>query len=346
MNRLLLLLAILAGGSCFGATLINASVTEPLADEAVTTVKGPVGANRHEASSAAGRSMTGDKAAEQSGSSIGSQRDYRRELQYDKNILEIRSQLHGVAKPQKNAVMSSLVAGRVMTLHVAEGAQVAAGDKLVSLDDRLLVAQVEAARIEAERVGVLQKAEAVLQQTERRFKRMEQAALKVATATFEIQEAQAQMDQARAEHDAAKEAKAVAGANLKLAEEQLHRNTVFAPFDGVVIQLHQKVGVTVDPSLPVVTIADLSTLEVDMYVPVDRFGSFHAGSDITLKASAPVNRNVQAVVRSVSPVIDSASNTFRCVMTIDNSTGELPAGFSVWLGDVDSASTPVAHAEE
>lgn len=344
MNRHLLSLAILAGGSCFGATLINASGTEPLADEQVSNLNNAVYGDRQRASSAAAHSMTNDNPTEKSVPAIGTQRDYRRELQYDKNILEIRSQLHGVAKPQKNAVMSSLVAGRVMTLHVAEGAQVAAGDKLVSLDDRLLVAQVEAARIEAERVGALQKAEVVLQQTERRFKRLEQAALKIATATFEIQEAQAQMDQARAERDAAKEAKAVAGANLKLAEEQLHRNTVFAPFDGVVIQLHQKVGMTVDPSLPVVTIVDLSTLEVEMYVPVDRFGSFRTGSDVTLRASAPVNRNVQAVVRSVSPVIDSASNTFRCVMTIDNSSGELPAGFSVWLGDADSASTPVAHA--
>ncbi len=186
MNRHLLSLAILAGGSCFGATLINASGTEPLADEQVSNLNNAVYGDRQKASSAAAHSMTNDNLTEKSVPAIGTQRDYRRELQYDKNILEIRSQLHGVAKPQKNAIMSSLVAGRVMTLHVSEGAQVAAGDKLVSLDDRLLVAQVEAARIEAERVGVLQKAEVVLQQTERRFKRLEQAALKIATATFEF----------------------------------------------------------------------------------------------------------------------------------------------------------------
>lgn len=174
------------------------------------------------------------------------------------------------------------------------------------------------------------------------MKRLEQSGLKTATAGFEHEEAAAQIDLASAERDEAKEAKAIADANFKLAEEQLRRNTIYAPFEGVVIQRHQKPGATVDPSLPIVTLADLKVLEVEMYVSIDRFGTLAVGNEVKLQASAPVNRELVAQVLAVSPVIDSASNTFRCVLTIDNAAGTLPAGFSVLPGESTPGSSPVA----
>ena len=263
-------------------------------------------------------------------------RDYRRELQYDSSILQIRSQLHGVARPLQNAVLASLVPGRIVTIHVAEGRRVSAGDPLVSLDDRLAQAQVEASRREASQVAMLERAELAYQQSERRLSRLEQAALQNATAAFEIEDARSLKEQSRAERDAAKESIAVAQANLTMAEEQLRRNTIYAPFDGVIVQIHQKQGAAVDGSLPVVTLASLDTLEVEMYVPSDQFGSIRNGSTIRLSAGAPVNSELSAKVCSVSPVIDSASNTFRCVLQIDNTTAGLPAGFSVVLTNIDS----------
>jgi multidrug efflux pump subunit AcrA (membrane-fusion protein) len=119
----------------------------------------------------------------------------------------------------------------------------------------------------------------------------------------------------------------------------------------VVVQIHQKVGTTVDPSLPVVTLANLDVLEVEMYVPTDRFGTVQPGGRLSVQAGAPVNRDLIAEVRAVSPVIDSASNTFRCVLIIDNSNGHLPAGFSVLLtgpateNDPPLASRQINHRE-
>ncbi len=274
-------------------------------------------------------------------------RDYRRELQYDSSILEIRSQLHGIARPSRNAVMSSLVPGRIMTIHAEEGTRVSAGDRLISLDDRLAQAQVDAARIEASRVGSLHRAEQAFLQSERRLNRLQQASLRSATAGFELEEARSLMEQAQAERDAAKEARAVSEANLHLAEEQLRRNTFYAPFSGVVVQVHQKPGTTVDGSMPVITIANLDILEIEMYVPVDRFGTLQVGRKTNVMAGSPVDQVLTATVRSVSPVIDSASNTFRCVMTIDNSQGRLPAGFSVVLTDgTPTEQSPVAQKNQ
>jgi multidrug efflux pump subunit AcrA (membrane-fusion protein) len=116
--------------------------------------------------------------------------------------------------------------------------------------------------------------------------------------------------------------------------------------DGLIVQIHQKAGATVDCTLPIVTIASLETLEVELYVPVQRYCTLKPGGQASLISSAPVNRDIAATVRSVSPVIDSASNTFRCVLIINNTDRKLPAGFSVVLkGSLLPAATPLASQE-
>lgn len=259
------------------------------------------------------------------------------ELEYDATILQLRSQLHGIARPQQNAVMSSLVPGRIMTVHVSEGDVVEQGAELISLDDRLAQAQVAAARIEAQRIGAVQRAELAFLQAQRQFERLQKAALKTPTAGFEIEEVRSMMQQAEAAWTASKEAQQVAEANLELAQQNLLRNTVNAPFDGLVVQIHQQPGVTVDPSIPLITLANLEHLEAEMYVPVQRFGQLNVGGTVQIRAGAPVDALLSATVKSVSPVIDSASQTFRCVLQIENPTGNLPAGFAVSL---ESSSGP------
>jgi RND family efflux transporter MFP subunit len=345
MNRILIILGVVSVGTFISSASWNSSATRtPSPRVSVKTLETPAtttgtagqlsmavtqnGAT-HPLAGVSSASVSGN------GSATTGSRDYRRELQYDSSILEIRSQLHGVARPLQNAILTSLVPGRIMTIHIAEGRRVTAGEALISLDDRLAQAQVEASRREANQVAMLERAELVYQQAERRLSRLEQAALQNATAAFEIEEARSLKEQSRAERDAAKEAIAVAQANLTMAEEQLRRNTIYAPFDGVIVQIHQKQGTAVDGSLPVVTLASLDTLEVEMYVPSDRFGSIRNGSTVKLSAGAPVNSELSAKVCSVSPVIDSASNTFRCVLQIDNTTAGLPAGFSVVLTNAD-----------
>lgn len=114
-----------------------------------------------------------------------------------------------------------------------------------------------------------------------------------------------------------------------------------ALFDGVIVQIHQKQGTAVDGSLPVVTLASHDTLDVVKYVATDRFGSLRNGRTVKLSPGAPVNSELSAEVCSVSPVIDSASNTFRCIPRNDNTTAGLPAGFSVVLTNADGPENSV-----
>jgi RND family efflux transporter MFP subunit len=229
------------------------------------------------------------------------------------------------------AALRSIIPGTIANVHVKEGQTVKAGEVLVTLDDRLARARLRVAEIEAARTGELQRASAQLHLAQRQLERLESAYKRQAISDFELEEQRALVDQARASHTAQLEAKQLAEGKRMLAEEEFRRMTIYAPFDGVITQLHEKLGAAVDSSVPVVSIANLETLEIEMHTPVDLYGTLHPGGKVELLASAPINDVISAEVLSTSPIINSASRTFRCVLRIENSTRKLPAGFSVTL---------------
>lgn len=249
----------------------------------------------------------------------------------------IDSQLHGVVKPSMVADLPSLVAGLIVEVHVAEGKFVKKGTPLVTLDDRVPRARLEAATVEANLTGALDRAKVELKMADSRLGRIRQILNQGAGANFELEEAEGARDQAAATVSQQEDVLKAAEATRKLAEAQLHQYTIVAPFDGLVTQIHRKAG-TVDPTQIVVTIANLRTLEIAMHVPSRLFGNIRTGNKLSLDASAPVSAVVSANVVSVSPIIDSASQTFRCLLQIDNSQGRLPAGFTVTMKNSQSNS--------
>ena len=62
-------------------------------------------------------------------------------------------------------------------------------------------------------------------------------------------------------------------------------------------------------------------------------------------AGPPANGEVTAVLDTIDPVIDPASQTFRCVFTIDNREARMPAGFTVSMEWKDQPA-PGVHAVE
>jgi len=153
-----------------------------------------------------------------------------------------------------------------------------------------------------------------------------------AGANFELEEAEGIRDRAVAAVAQQRDILKAAEANRQLADAQLSQYTIVAPFDGVVTELHRKSG-AVDPSQLIVSMANLNSLEVEMHLPSRIFGTIQQGQGITLRAGIPISKRLDGKVVSVSPIINSASNTFRCLLQIDNGKKSLPAGFSVVLND-------------
>lgn len=240
--------------------------------------------------------------------------------------------LHGVVRPGMKADLPASVPGVIKTIHVKEGDRITKGMPLVTMEDAVPRARLAAADVETQLMGGLQRAQVEMKMAEDRLSRIRQLKANGPAATFELTDAEMSRDQAQAMIQQQKDALTAAEAAKKLAAAQLEQYTVLAPFDGVVTEIHQKAG-AVDPSIVIISVANFDTLEVEMHAPVALLGKVRAGGQVTLKAAAPISARIPANVLSASPIIDSASDTFRCLLQINNAQHRLPAGFRVIIAE-------------
>lgn len=239
-------------------------------------------------------------------------------------------QLPAVVRPSMFVELPSLTPGIIQSVSVQEGMGVSKGEVLVQLDDRIFRARLATATIRANLTGALERARVEQRISMERLQRLQRVVSAGAGRSYEIQEAQGAIDQATAAIKQQQDVLDSAESERQLAEAQLVELTITAPFDGVITRVRQKAG-AVDPTVVVIEMANLSLLEVELNVPSIRFGQLQVGQTVQLNADVPISSTLQGVVLSVSPIIDSASDTFRCLVQIENRDGKLPAGFRVKL---------------
>ena len=121
-----------------------------------------------------------------------------------------------------------------------------------------------------------------------------------------------------------------AQAALELAQLDLSRLVIRAPYAGEVHKLHVVEGQFVRAGDPVVRIADVSVLNVE--VPVDR--SVKVGSSIELKIDdADVTGKVDVVLplsKPFQPLRDLSDTLQTATVVLDNATGKFVVGQSVY----------------
>jgi len=239
--------------------------------------------------------------------------------------------LQGVVRPVEVAELHFTQAGQVVTIHAKEGAVVRKSEPILAMDSRSALIGFKAAKLQADRIAELRMAELAVQQKKIEWEMIEQAFLKNAANPLEREFKRLEFEQAKAALVLKQEEQVQAVAAMEAKEAELDRYTLTAPFDGVVIHVRAKVGTSVSLGDPMVTVANLGRLEVELHLPVSHFGSIQRGGRAILAAHAPVNRKLQATAAFVSSVIDPTSSTFRAIFTIDNSDGTLPSGFCVEL---------------
>lgn len=239
-------------------------------------------------------------------------------------------QLPAVVRPSLFVKLPSLSPGIIESVNVHEGQSVHKGEVLVQLDARVAEARVATAAVRANLTGALERAKVDQRLASERLQRIQQVVSTGAGRSYELQEAQGAIDQATAAIKQQQDQLDSAESERQLAEAQLNELQIVAPFDGVITRVHRKAG-PVDPSIIVIEMANLTQLEVELNIPSGLFGRLKVGQAIQMDADIPISAVVTGQVLSVSPIIDSASDTFRCLVRINNQEGQLPAGFRVKL---------------
>jgi RND family efflux transporter MFP subunit len=223
----------------------------------------------------------------------------------------------GYVVAQRKAAVASKATGRLEWLGVMEGSRVKQGEVIARLESRDVGASREqaAASVKVAAANVEQ-AQAELREAERNVARSRELAEKRYISESALDTAVARFDKARAGLRSNEAALGVAQANLKAAEVSFDQTLIRAPFDGVVLTKNANVGdnitpfsSAVDTKGAVVTMADMTTLEVEADVAESSLGKIRVGQPCEIQLDAVPDTRFPGVVNRIVPTVDRAKAT-------------------------------------
>ncbi len=106
---------------------------------------------------------------------------------------------------------------------------------------------------------------------------------------------------------------------------RLSMKTIVSPLNGLVIEKYRDVGEFVSEE-PVMMIVSIDPLYAELIAPVQFLGKVKKGDKATVIIAKPFNVELAAKVKTVDPVIDPASGTFRIRLQIKNPKEKIPSG--------------------
>ena len=121
------------------------------------------------------------------------------------------------------------------------------------------------------------------------------------------------------------EAKTITALELKRAQAFLNQRSVKSPITGVVVERFKSPGEFVEDE-PILRIAQLDPLSVEVILPASMFGTIATGQLASISPEAPKNGEYQAEVTIVDRVIDASSGTFGVRLELPNPDHTLPGG--------------------
>lgn len=252
-----------------------------------------------------------------------------------------------VLRPMVEAEVPARQTGVLATIAVEEGAAVAEGELLASLDDR--AAKLAVAKAELERAQVQAKAASELRieyadkalevaraEMKRSSESNEKFARSISQSQLDVERLTAEkleLERRQAEHELE-----IDRYELKLKENgvesarlDLELHAVKAPFAGVVALVRGRAGEWVEPGAPVVRLVAVDRLRAEGFAPAEIAATTPVGSKVKFAVGAdgdafPAAGHIEGTLRFISPEIDPITGQVRVWAEIDNSGGKLRPG--------------------
>lgn len=223
----------------------------------------------------------------------------------------------GYVVAQRRAAVASKATGRLVLLNVREGSQVKKGDVLARLDSsdvQAAMAQAQAGIRQAE-AGVAQ-ANVELTNAESELRRSQGLKAQGFLSPQALDTATNRVNAAKASVKAAQSAVAVAQSQLKVQQVNQDFTEIRAPFDGVVLVKNANVGDIITPFSSaagsqgaVVTMADMSTLEVEADVSESNLAKAKTGQPVEIILDALPDTRFRGNIVGIVPTVDRAKAT-------------------------------------
>ncbi len=221
--------------------------------------------------------------------------------------------------------VGSPVQGVISKLLVDRGERVTRGQPLAQLESSVESAEVSLAQISAETESELAVREADLTLAKLELDRLEDLYRQKIISAQQRDEATARFRIARATLKQAQENRKIQQLELRRSERLYARRILTSPVDGVVVAQLAFAGEFVYDN-PVMTVAALDPLRVEVMLPARLFGTIAVGDQAQLYPELGGDSALVASVDVVDAMLDSRSGTFGVRLKVPNSDYRIPAG--------------------
>jgi len=238
------------------------------------------------------------------------------------------TQFECLIEPAQVVELRASVDGIIASVHAKRGGTVRKGQVLVELQSAAERVAVESARYRAEMEGQIASARNRLDYASKKFARQADLQQQNFTSVQARDEADAERRLAQSELQSAIENRELARIEFQRAREQLALRTLASPFDGVVVDRMLNPGDLAESGSgrkPVLKIAQIDPLKVDVVLPASLFGKLRVGQKASVVSMVGGGRYT-AMVQMVDKLIDPASSTFVVRLELPNPRASLPGG--------------------
>jgi HlyD family secretion protein len=217
----------------------------------------------------------------------------------------------------KKASVSTKATGRLEFLGVQEGTVVKMGQVIARIEALDVGATKDQASAGARAARAnLEQGKAELVDAEANFKRQQELFEKKFVSAAVLDAAKARVDRARATIASLNASIGVADAQVRSAGVTVEQTIIRAPFDGVILTKNANVGDIITPFSSasgsigaVVTMADMSTLEVESDVAEASIGKIVVGAPAEITLDALPEVRLLGEVSRIVPTVDRAKAT-------------------------------------
>jgi membrane fusion protein, multidrug efflux system len=220
--------------------------------------------------------------------------------------------LTGTLRPTNQTLVKARVAGELREVDVREGMAVKRGQPVASIDPSEFEVRV------LERDAQLKAAESQLAQARRNLDN---------TRALHEREfvSQNALDAARSNWEVAAGNRDAAAAGLTLARKALADTRLTAPMDGIVAERFAQPGERVPVDARILSIMDLSVMEIEAPVPAAEIGAIRVGQPVEL-AIEGIDRPQVGRIARIAPTTQAGTRSIPVYIALENRDPSIRAG--------------------
>jgi RND family efflux transporter MFP subunit len=229
-------------------------------------------------------------------------------------------------EPRQKIKLATPIAGVLQEVLVDRGQAIRKGDVLARLESGVEKALLDLAKAKAESDAAVKAREARLTFLTKKRERTLELQRKGDSSSAALDEAVSDSGVASQELREAIYNMRIAQLDVDRAAEVLKQRSIVSPIDGVVAERNLLGGEYAYEQAPIMTIAQVDPLNVELFVPIALYGAIQIGMEATVTGEPPVGGRYTATVEVIDPLIDSRSGTFGIRLLLPNPGNKIPAG--------------------